>query len=204
MRIRAWSTVALCLCFAAPALAQPVLISLADLPCLPEQANAALHVSVSPDVEQNAVRLFFRRQAHGDLYYLQMHPLGEGRYWAVLPKPQHQNEMVEYHVHIGGPAGETMATSPIRLVAVTHDCEVELTDQEEDESDNLRVGETTADQKSRAVAWFLCDGIVERIGVDGLVRPDDFCGVPPPPAPLVLGSIVGPLPAESPSRPEVD
>jgi hypothetical protein len=202
MRIGAWSIVALC--FAGPALAQPVIISVADLPCLPEQGNAALHISVSPDVEQNAIRLFFRRQAHSDLYYLLMHPLGNGHYWAVLPKPEKQNEMVEYHIHIGGPAGETVASSPIRLVAVTKKCEAKLSDQEEDESDNLRVGETTADQKSRPVAWFLCDGIIQRIGIDGQVRPDDFCGVPPPPAPLVLGSVVGPLPAESPSRPEVD
>jgi hypothetical protein len=106
-------------------------------------------------------------------------------------------------VHVTGPQGQTLATSPIRLVAVTGNCEAELSDEQEDESENLRVGETHADQKGRPVAWFMCDGIVERIGVEGEVRPDEYCGVPPPPAPLVLGSEIGRTQQDpSPSLPE--
>ena len=185
------------------ALAQPVVVSLSDLPCLPVSGNAPLYVASSPSSPDNIVRVFFRRQAHGDLYYLVMHPLDNGSYWAVLPKPEQQNEMVEYHIHVGGPDGQTLGTSAIRLVAVTDDCEAELSDKQEDESENLRVGETHSDQKGRPVAWFMCDGIVERIGVQGEIRPDDFCGVPPPPAPLVLGSEVGRTQQDpSQSRPE--
>jgi hypothetical protein len=200
---RLGSTLLLAALFAVPGLAQPVVVSLSDLPCFPERGNAPLYVATSPTSPDHVVRAFFRRQAHGDLYYMLMHPIGNGSYWAVLPKPEQQNEMVEYHIHVTGPDGQTLATSPIRLVAVTADCKAELTDEQEDESENLRVGETHSDQKGRPVAWFMCDGIVERIGVEGEIRPDDYCGVPPPPAPLVLGSEVGRSQQDpSPSRPE--
>lgn len=189
-----------------PADGQAVAIQMTVPECAPRKENVAVYATVTPDVPGNEVRTYFHRRDYGDLYYLVMHPMGNGRYWAVLPKPQEQNESVEFHIHVRSADDQALESSPSMTIPVTSDCKVELTDEQRDAAQKLRVGDTRPDQRGRAVAWFLCDGIVERIDLDLQVRPDLFCAVPPGPVPIVAegksGVISGEDPPDvSPARP---
>lgn len=169
------------------ALAQKaVIVEVEPLACPPRNENSVVTATVVPDDPTYQVRLYFQRDQFGDLYYLVMRPLGAGRYWMVLPKPERQNDFAEYHVSVVDAEQAVLQSSPRTQVAVTDDCEVELTEEQRDQAEQLRVGETNADQKGRAVAWWLCDGIIERIDPQGGIRPDEFCGVPPAPVPIIV------------------
>lgn len=197
-----------------------IIVEVDPLPCVPRQGNAVVTATVTPDEPENAVRLFFQRDAYGELYYLEMMPLGAGRYWAVLPKPEEQNDVAEYHVNVVAPgpadidalenrdyqSSITLQSSPTHRTPVTDDCKVEMTEEQRNHAQRLRVGETTVSQKGRPVAWWMCDGIIERIDTKGGVRPDEFCGAPPAPVPIIVegkGIPISPTPPPevSPSRP---
>lgn len=176
---------------ALPAWGAPAVVDLRGLPCVPRERNSVVYATVSPDIKDYQVRLFFRRDGHGDAYFMVMTKADDkGHYFAILPKPDRQNEEVEYHVHVRGPQKETLASSPILIAPVTGDCKVELTKEQDDLSNELVVGETRVDQKGHPVAWFLCDGIVSRIDVADEKRPDEFCAVPPGPVPIVAAGPV--------------
>jgi uncharacterized protein YlaI len=182
---------------------------ISSLPCLPVEGNAAVHASVSPPGAAVTVRTFFRRQDYGDMYYVTMNSLGGGNYWAVLPKPERQNEVVEYHVTALDAAGAVLNSSPVQRTTVLRDCEAKLAQAEEQLSEALTIGETTKHQKGHPVAWFLCDGILHRVDTQGEVRVDEFCSVPPTPIPIVDrgglamqgGPVVGGFGVTSPSTP---
>src|SRR5436190_10547593 len=183
-------------CLSAPTLTwgAPALVDVRGVPCLPRERNSVVYATVSPDLADYQVRLFFRRDGYGDAYFMQMVKADDkGHFYAVLPKPDRQNEEVEYHVHVRGAGKETLASSPILIAPVTGDCKVELTKEQQDMSNELVVGETRVDQKGHPVAWFLCDGIVSRIDVFDEQRPDLVCTVPPGPVPIVAYG--GPMPA---------
>jgi len=170
----------------AVATAAPAVVDVRGVPCLPRERNSVVYATVSPDLADYQVRLFFRRDGHGDAYFMAMTKFDDkGHFYAVLPKPDRQNEEVEYHVHVRGADKQTLASSPILIAPVTGDCKVELTKEQEDLSNELVVGETRVDQKGRPVAWFLCDGIVSRVDIFDEQRPDEFCSVPPGPVPIV-------------------
>jgi hypothetical protein len=178
----------------APADAQVVGVVVSELACLPMEGNAPVFAAVSPTAPDHAVRLYFQRQDHGDLYYVVMTPLGGGNYWAVLPKPERQNEVVEYHVTVlddeGRVLGSTRDIQEYRA-AVIRDCEAKLSRQQEEASETLTIGETHSSQKDKPVAWFLCDGITHRIDSEGRLRADNFCGGAPGPIPYItrLGGV---------------
>ncbi len=186
------------------ATAAPAIIDVRGVPCVPRERNSVVYATVSPDLDQYQVRLFFRRDGYGDAYFMQMVKFDDkGHFYAVLPKPDRQNEEVEYHVQVRDAVKQTLASSPILIAPVTADCKVEMTKEQEDMSNELVVGETRVDQKGHPVAWFLCDGIVSRIDVFDDSRPDEFCSVPPGPVPIVAagGPTVGVPNEASPSRP---
>jgi hypothetical protein len=186
----------------APAASQMASVVVSNLPCLPVEGNAAIYAAVSPPDLATTVRVFFRRQDHGDMYYVTMNPLGGGNYWAVLPKPERQNEVVEYHVTALDAAGAVLNSSEVQRTTVIRDCETKLAQIEEDASETLTIGETTSHQKGRPVAWFLCDGILSRVDTRGEKRADEFCSVPPPPIPIIDRGVVLRLrPPASPSVP---
>jgi hypothetical protein len=189
MRLRPTLLLAAMLAACAPwaAVAQKaVIVEVDPLACLPEAENAVVTATVLPDDPTFEIRLYFQRDQFGDLYYLVMRPLGAGRYWMVLPKPEKQNDIAEYHVTVVAADRAVLQSSPHVQVPVSDDCEVELTEEQREQAEQLRVGETANDQKGRAVAWWLCDGIIERIDPQGGVRPDEFCGVPPAPVPIIV------------------
>lgn len=82
----------LCL-VAAPATGQPAdgtTVQIDDLGCLPVEAHAVVTARVGGQPAGSTVRYHFRRlhEEVEDFYYVEMNPLGNGAYWAVLPKPE--------------------------------------------------------------------------------------------------------------------
>ena len=79
---------------AVAALAQSPTVQTADVPCLPNELNAPLTATVSPEVPGSSVRLYFRRlHPEGTFYYyIPAHPSGGGNYWTVFPKPENREQ----------------------------------------------------------------------------------------------------------------
>ncbi len=90
---------------------------------------------------------------------------------------QLEHEAAEYFVAIHDAAGQRKWRSRDYVIEVRDrdECEGVLTPHERGLSENLTVGETTAAQVGRPVFHWLCDGIVTRIGENGLLRGDNVC-----------------------------
>jgi hypothetical protein len=86
-------------------------------------------------------------------------------------------EAAEYYVALFDSKNEMIERSDVHVVSVTDpdECETSLTPPERGWAQNLTIGETTNRQYGRAVFHWLCDGIVTRLSVDGLLRGDDYC-----------------------------
>lgn len=176
---RSIATLALAAVFAGPALAQSAPgaagIEVEDVDCIPNNDNGLVSADV-PAVPGGAeVRLYFRWDDHGPFYYVAMAPEGAGRWWATPPKPIDENHQVEYYVATVDPTGEVLARTESLVTPVTGDCDVELTRKERGMAENLVVGETAPEQMEDAVVGFLCDGIISRVGPDGVRRADSIC-----------------------------
>lgn len=61
-----------------------------DLECLPLEDNGVGWATVEGNTPATAVHLNFRRlhDMVEDLYWVEMHPAGEGRYWGIFPKSE--------------------------------------------------------------------------------------------------------------------
>lgn len=58
--------------------------------CVPAAANAVVFATVADNKPNTFTRLFFRRMNDvvEDLYYVEMYPDGDGRFWGVMPKAE--------------------------------------------------------------------------------------------------------------------
>ncbi len=93
MRSRLFLTL-LTLLAPAAVLAQGPTIEVGDLECLPNEENAVIEASVSPDLGGTTVRLYFRRlNPEGTFYYDHFFARGNGRYWTVFPKPEDRKQI---------------------------------------------------------------------------------------------------------------
>lgn len=138
---------------------------------------------------------------------------GHDRDWLEDWLENQENEATEYYVAVKDAAGRITARSASRLVPVReHDeCPPDLTSQERGWAQNLTVGEATSIQAGKQVYHWLCNGIVTRMGVDQILRGDEFCRAcvvalfPPivPAAGILAGGIVDhdPPTPQSPARP---
>ena len=174
----AWGTAVLALAallLAAPVHAQSGGIQVEDVQCMPNNDNGVVSATV-PNVPSGAeARLFFRWDEHGPFYWVEMAAEGGNSWWATPPKPTDENHQIEYYVATVGPDGEMIAESDRIVTPVTEDCDVELTPKERGMAENLSVGETDTVQMGDEVRGFLCDGIISRIGPDGVMRADSIC-----------------------------
>lgn len=191
---------------AAAALAQAPTITVGELTCLPRKENAVLTATLTPDLADGEARLYFQRDEYGDAYYVALEKSAEGSYWAVFPKPDNENHAVTYYLEARDGVGQVVArTEPVSApVKDDDDCPGRLNSEQRDKADDLTVGETAYDQRGQWVAWFLCDGITQRIDLEGVRRPEEFCGIPPSPVPVRDHGLIidpEPLPAISPARP---
>ena len=195
------------LVMAAGAAEASIPVEVRDLSCLAKKENAAVVITLPAETKVSEGRLYFRREIHGDYYWTAFHPQQDGTAWAVFPKPDNENKSIEFYVDLLGEDGKSIALSAQKLAPVKDDCDVDMTGEQRSEGNKLTVGETTPDQRDKAVAWFLCDGVTQRIDVEGKRRPDDFCGIRPSPFPVAgqadHGIVINPKPRPpvSPSRP---
>lgn len=73
-------------------LAQPT-IEVDEIACLPNEENASIRATVTPEVGGGSVRLYFRRlNPEGAFYYNRFFATGGGTYWTVFPKPEDREQ----------------------------------------------------------------------------------------------------------------
>lgn len=72
-------------------------VSVDDLACMPVETHSVVTARVEGQPAGSTVRYYFRRlhEEVEDFYYVEMKPLGNGVYWAVLPKPEDESLDVE-------------------------------------------------------------------------------------------------------------
>lgn len=76
------------------ALAQGPRIEVGSPDCLPNERNAVVRASVTPEVGGSTVRLYFRRlNPEGTFYYNHFFSQGDGTYWTVFPKPEDRKQL---------------------------------------------------------------------------------------------------------------
>lgn len=177
MRTRALAASAALLCLAAAAAAQPSRVMLAGAECVPRGEHGLVRGGGGPVPDGGEVRVYFRRQGHGDFYYVPTRLAGDGTFSARLPVPEPDNTAAELYAAIYDAARRPVAQSRVQVAPVREDCpEVERRDDRGDDgADRLVVGETTLSQKLRKVAWWQCDNLRERIDVYGERRDDESC-----------------------------
>jgi hypothetical protein len=157
-----------------PAVVPRVLIG--DIQCVPKKLHAVAQAVAGPVAPGDEVRIYFRRSAYGDFYWVPAHPTSEGTFWGVLPVPEPDNTMAEIYAAVVRPPNSPLAQSRVIQVPVQEDCRVpQLHNAQQAEAGHLTVGETTLGQKGRKVAWWQCEGVRERVDVLGQKRDDDMC-----------------------------
>lgn len=70
--------------------AQDVAVTSDQVACVPAGGNAVVWSTVKNNLPDTTVRLYFRRlnDVVEDLYFVDMHPAGGGRYWGMMPKAE--------------------------------------------------------------------------------------------------------------------
>lgn len=150
------------------------LIQFAAPSCVPADGNSLVEATITPSEGWSSVRAYFMREGRTELYFVEMRPAGNDRFWAVLPKPDDDTAAVNLRVAVrDGEGRETR--SPAAVVPVVRGCPVNLTDEQRAVARNLIVGETLAAQFGGGVLGFLCEGIVLRMNYRGELRPEDCC-----------------------------
>ncbi len=86
-----------------------------------------------------------------------------------------ENEPTEYFATIHDMEGNRIARSDMKVAEVRESCEIELTEQQAGEAENLTVGETAEWEKGERVFHWLCDGVVTRIDPFRVLRSDGRC-----------------------------
>ena len=173
MNARRFWTAALLLA-ATRAAAQPA-VRVEPATCFRVSENQVVQSTATGEAPGGSARLYFRWEERGGFYWVEMEHAGPGRYWAIPPKPESRNQMIQYYGALFDASGKEIARSQILKGEVKRDCHIELTPQQRGVAQNLTVGETTADQSHGGVMGFLCDGVVTRVNTNNVRRADDFC-----------------------------
>jgi hypothetical protein len=184
----------LALSTASGAVAQGPTVVFRPVECIPAQGHTLVAVAVTPSVTAAEPRVYFRRQDHGDFYYVPLQRASEGAFWGLLPIPEPENTVAELFAAVADAEGALVSRSAAQIVPVTSDCRVELEGEQRDLAGRLTVGETAVAQAGRELAWWRCEGVVGRIDLRGEERADEACAPvalwwqrPEMLAPLVLG-----------------
>jgi hypothetical protein len=142
--------------------------------CIPSEGNSVAKVTLKPDTGWALVRAYFRATEGKSDYYMEMRAMGDGSFFAVLPKPDSKTSSVEMYTIARDAEGRPVKSGPITVKA-SGGCKVTLTEEEQRYAQNLVVGNTAVEQETKVVEGFLCDGIVSRIDIKGALRPDEQC-----------------------------
>ncbi len=70
--------------------AGPTSVAPDQVKCIPVGGNGAIWATVEDNQPETSVKLYFRRlhDTVEDLYFVDMYPEGEGRFWGVMPKAE--------------------------------------------------------------------------------------------------------------------
>ena len=136
---------------------------------MPPDGHVVMNAEVDPvPAEDDEVRIYFRREGYGDYYYVAMWMVDEDTpnlYRGVVPVPEPDNLRAQLYMAVVDSAGTILSRSNSMTVPIDDDCDVET-----DESFNFTVGETSAAQKGRKIAWWQCEDVTHRIDVYGEER----------------------------------
>ncbi len=75
---------------AVPVFGAEISVTVDEVACLPIDNNGIGWATVENNIPETSVRFFFRRlhEEVEDFYYVEMNPMGEGRYWGIFPHPE--------------------------------------------------------------------------------------------------------------------
>ena len=118
---------------------------------------------------------------------------GHDREWLEDWLIDQSNEAAEYYVAVKDNSGRITARSELQLVSVRDqdECIPDLTPPEHGWAQNLTVAEAASIQAGKQVFHWLCDGIVTRMGSDGILRGDEYCRACVVAAFLPIGAAAG-------------
>lgn len=154
--------------------AQVSIVTPEPLECMPPNGHTVVWSDVDPvPNETDEVRIYFRRQGFGDFYYVIMEVPDDDvptRYRGVVPVPEPDNEYAEYYLGVVNEAGTLLSRSETSTIPILDDCDVETDDGYE-----FVVGETSAAQEGRKIAWWQCEDVTARIDVYGEQRDEGAC-----------------------------
>lgn len=142
--------------------------------CVPAGGNALVEATITPTTGWSSVRVYFRRAGTSDFYFLEMRSAGNGKYWAVIPRPEQGTTSVDLQIAVRDADGKEFR-GPLQSAAVTTTCTPTLTSEQAKYAQNLVVGETMMGQRDASVFGFLCYGIISRIDAAGAIHSDDYC-----------------------------
>jgi hypothetical protein len=166
--------VSLALCIAEPAVAVTPEITPTFPTCVSAGDNAVVEVKLRPEGGWASVRLYFKANGSSDYYFLEMRALGNGKYFAVIPRPLSSTSGVDMYVEVRD--GDWVGTkSVVKTESTSGGCSAKLNEEQKKLAGNLVVGETNDAQRGAQVFGFECEGIVSRIDVKGVLRPDELC-----------------------------
>ncbi|HVT58061.1 MAG TPA: hypothetical protein VHR45_06655 [Thermoanaerobaculia bacterium] len=170
------------LLFASAAGAQIISLVKAEPDCIPAEKNGRVVAAATGLSTSQVMRMYFRWSEDGTAdkdqkpyYWIDMETDPNGRYWAIPPKPEQRNHVLEYFTAAFVPPDRIASRTPVKFAKVTKNCQPNLDAREAGVSANLTIGETTPDQQKRKVWGFLCDGIATRINAQGIRRADEAC-----------------------------
>ena len=115
-----------------------------------------------------------------------------------------ENEPAEFYVAVFSPNGEELGKTAMKVTEVSPTCDKELTQDQEEASKDLTIGETGSWMQGKGPFHWECRHIVARVDPSGVQREDDVCLVPIIawwPAAIVAGGAVGGVIVE-PTEPE--
>ena len=102
---------------------------------------------------------------------------GRNREWLEAWLTDQSQEAVEYFFAAFDIEGERVVQSDTQIIAVLEadECRIELTPREQEWTEGIAIGETMEAQEDLPPFHWTCDGIRDRISIDGRVRPDRTC-----------------------------
>jgi hypothetical protein len=125
--------------------------------------NLPVSVTLTPPRGWASVRCYFRANAAGPFYFVEMRASGEGRSVAV-----------ELYIAAKDAEGKELRTANV-LVEPRTPCELSLDQEQERMAQTLVVGETSQEQRGKPVVGFLCDGIISRVTWENKLVADEVC-----------------------------
>jgi len=102
---------------------------------------------------------------------------GRNREWLENWLGEQDHEAAEVFAALVDADGRMLERSEVQLVQVRNstDCPEELDPKQQGEAGNLTVGETNSLQEDRGLFHWLCDGVVSRISIGGVLDADTAC-----------------------------